>query len=291
MKLLQGDCLELMKQIPDSSVDAIITDPPYGYTSAQFDKAYFDVAEFFRLAFAKCKQNAFLVFFGRGIKSYQQCLQALQAGFHFADELVWDKRAITSPFMVPCRRHELIFVFKKGSKTPNKCYRSAEEHFENVELKSQIRAISRMLEGWKKDKTACIEFLDNLRPQYDRVYKSKFHLTTPEKNMKKSWVPLQTFKIFKDGGVVHSILNFSRDSTKQNIHPTQKPVALLKTLLQLYSNAGETVLDPFMGSGTTGVACRNLGREFIGIELDPVYFANAKKRIESTQEPLLVEEN
>lgn len=67
---------------------------------------------------------------------------------------------------------------------------------------------------------------------------------------------------------------------ERNIHPTQKPVELVKRLIKVFSNYGDTILDPFMGSGTTGEACKELGRNFIGIEIDPIYFELAKKRVE-----------
>lgn len=75
------------------------------------------------------------------------------------------------------------------------------------------------------------------------------------------------------------VLRFQRDCLKSNLHPTQKPVALMEYLIKTYTNEGETVLDFTMGSGTTGVACKNLNRNFIGIELDPEYFKIAEKRI------------
>lgn len=74
-----------------------------------------------------------------------------------------------------------------------------------------------------------------------------------------------------------SVLHISRD--KQKVHPTQKPVALLEWLIKTYSNPGDIILDPTMGSGTTGVACANTGRRFIGIERDPTYFETAQRRI------------
>ena len=84
-------------------------------------------------------------------------------------------------------------------------------------------------------------------------------------------------------GFPNNVLEFARD--KNGIHPTQKPVALMEYLIKTYTLEGETVLDFTMGSGTTGVACKNLGRSFIGIELDPGYFEIAQKRIgESTNE-------
>ena len=80
-----------------------------------------------------------------------------------------------------------------------------------------------------------------------------------------------------------SILRFNTDKGRGRLHPTQKPVALLEYLIRTYTNEGETVLDNVMGSGSTGVACVNTGRNFIGMELDPGYFEVAQKRIEEAQ--------
>lgn len=79
-----------------------------------------------------------------------------------------------------------------------------------------------------------------------------------------------------------SVWKFSKDIQKSALHPTQKPVALLEELVKTYTNSGDLVLDSCMGSGTTGVACKNLGRKFIGIELDEKYFTIAKQRITKT---------
>ena len=77
------------------------------------------------------------------------------------------------------------------------------------------------------------------------------------------------------------VWKFQRDCLTSNLHPTQKPVDLLEYLVKTYTNEGETVLDNCMGSGTTGVACLNTNRNFIGIELDEKYFQIAKERIEN----------
>ncbi len=82
------------------------------------------------------------------------------------------------------------------------------------------------------------------------------------------------------------VLRFDVGDPAAQIHNTQKPVALMEYLIQTYTNTGDTVLDFTMGSGTTGVACKNLGREFVGIELDATYFEVAKRRIEQAQPPL-----
>ena len=75
------------------------------------------------------------------------------------------------------------------------------------------------------------------------------------------------------------VLKFQRDCLKSNLHPTQKPIALIEYLIKTYTNESDMVLDNCMGSGTTGVACKNLNRNFIGIELDPEYFKIAEARI------------
>ena len=79
------------------------------------------------------------------------------------------------------------------------------------------------------------------------------------------------------------VWKFQRDCLKSNLHPTQKPVALLENLVKTFSNVGDTVLDNCMGSGSTGVACMNVGRKFIGIELDSKYYNIAKQRIETAE--------
>jgi len=85
----------------------------------------------------------------------------------------------------------------------------------------------------------------------------------------------------------HSIITFPKDTQKTSLHPTQKPVALMEYLVKTYTNENETVLDFTMGSGSTGVACKNLNRNFIGIELDKEYYEIAKARIENTNKTLL----
>ena len=86
---------------------------------------------------------------------------------------------------------------------------------------------------------------------------------------------------YEDKGLRYplQIVQFKRDILSSNLHPTQKPVALMEYLVKTYTNEGDTVLDFTMGSGTTGVACQNLNRNFIGIELDKKYFTIAQSRL------------
>ena len=90
----------------------------------------------------------------------------------------------------------------------------------------------------------------------------------------------ENIRDYKGGDTTRFPRTVLRIDTERGLHPTQKPVALMEYMIKTYTNEGETVLDFTMGSGTTGVACKNLNRNFIGIELDKDYFENAKKRIE-----------
>ena len=92
-------------------------------------------------------------------------------------------------------------------------------------------------------------------------------------------------RVYNNNGLKYpkSVLTISNANQKNKVHPTQKPVALMEYLIKTYTNEGETVLDFTMGSGTTGVACKNLGRDFIGIERDDKYFEIAKNRIENAK--------
>ena len=99
---------------------------------------------------------------------------------------------------------------------------------------------------------------------------------------KKGWRDIAGTETISDGKrYPTSILRFSKD--KEKLHPTQKPVALLEYLIRTYTNEGDTVLDNCMGSGSTGVACVNTGRNFIGIELNEQYFDIAQSRINETK--------
>ena len=122
-------------------------------------------------------------------------------------------------------------------------------------------------------------------------YKVNYIVRNSPKGKHKSIITGKNKEVlpYKDDGTRYpiDILEFRRIQLGKQIHPTQKPVALMEYLIKTYTNVGETVLDFTMGSGTTGVVCKNLNREFIGIELDKDYYNIAKKRIEETPNKLI----
>ena len=237
MQLLHGDCLELMKSIPDGSVDAIITDPPYGTTACKWDSVIpFEPmwAELKRII----KPNGAIVLFGS--EPFSSALRISNIK-QYKYDWIWEKEQGLGNLNAkkrPLIKTEQISVF----------------YYKQCIYNPQ------MTEG--------------------KPYKIKRNKNTSEFLGKNGT---------KDGYITDNdgerypvnILKYKRP-LKNRYHPTQKPVELIEYLIKTYTQENETVLDFTMGSGTTGVACKNLNRNFIGIELDKGYFNIAKERINNT---------
>ena len=237
-ELWQGDCLELMKNIPDGSVDLVLTDPPYGTTACKWDSVIpFDPLweQYKRIS---KESSAILLFADEPFTS--TLIMSNKRMFRY--KWIWDKgrgsnfqNARFSP--MKCTEDIAVFYRKKPIYNPQFWY-SSPYKTAGRKRKNQIEGLS----GGSAS-TYCTATVSDDGKRY----------------------PLNLLKFKRDGG---------------RIHPTQKPVALLEYLIRTYTNDGMTVLDNCMGSGSTGVACVNTNRNFIGIELDEGYFNIAKKRIE-----------
>jgi site-specific DNA-methyltransferase (adenine-specific) len=227
-----GDCLELMKNIEPASVDAIITDPPYGTTACKWDSVI-DLGLMWEQLNRIIKPNGAIVLFGS--EPFSSALRMSNIK-NYKYDWVWVKEQGTgflNSKKQPLKNNEQICVFYK--KQPN--------------YNPQMRT------GFKPYKTKKGGLTDNYK-------KDSINEVITKSNGDR--YPLNT-------------LGFKRDSLK--IHPTQKPVALMEYLIKTYTNENETVLDFTMGSGSTGVACKNTNRNFIGIEMDENYFEIATNRI------------
>jgi site-specific DNA-methyltransferase (adenine-specific) len=234
-KLLHGDCLELMKQIPDGSIDAIITDPPYGTTACKWDSVIpFDLM--WQQLNRIIKPNGAIVLFGS--EPFSSALRMSNIK-NYKYDWIWEKSRpanFMNAKIQPMKYHENILIFSN-----------------------------------KKHNYYPIKFKGN-KNHASKPRNGKSNIYNIENN--KNGIDVSDIKNPK------SIISIkSTDSTK-NLHPTQKPIALMQYLIKTYTNENETVLDFTMGSGSTGVACKNLNRKFIGIEMDDKYFEIAKNRIE-----------
>jgi DNA modification methylase len=230
IQLLHGDCLELMKDIPDKSIDMILCDLPYGTTRNKWDSVIpFDKLweQYERII----KDNGAIVLFSQMPFTAKLICSNLKL---FKYEWIWEKDNSTgflNAKKMPLKIHENICVFYKSPP----CYNP------------------QMRKGFKPYKCKHGAQSDNYG-WHNKVWS----VSDGER------YPVDLIKLNRD---------------KSKIHPTQKPVALLEYLIKTYTNEGDIVLDNCMGSGSTGVACVNLNRSFIGMELEEEYFEIAKERI------------
>ena len=239
MTLLQGDCLELMKDIPDKSIDLILCDLPYGTTRNSWDEVIpFDKlwAQYNRII----KDNGAILLFAQG-KFYVNLVNSNMKMFRY--DLVWDKELV-SGFLnakrMPLRRHEQVAVFYKHLPTYNPQF-------------TQGKPLHSKGTAYKEKELTNNNYGDFKATDDDRAGSTEKYPT--------------------------SIMKFQKPHPSVCVHPTEKPVALLEYLVKTYTNEGDVVLDNCMGSGSTGVACQNTNREFIGMELDEDYYKLACERI------------
>lgn len=233
-KLFLGDCLEVMKKIPDKSVDMILCDLPYGTTACKWD-AIIPFEPLWEQYKRIRKDNSAIVLFGsEPFSSYLRMSNIKEYKY----DLYWNKiipSGMCNAKIQPMRQIETISVFIKG------------KSFYFPQMIKRNNPITSG--GMTGSLSAGAKGLSRLNK---KTYNEKYPTT------------LLTFAKIRKGSV----------------HPTQKSLDLLEYLIKTYTKEKDTILDNCMGSGTTGVACMNLNRKFIGIEKEEKYFNIAKERIE-----------
>lgn len=238
-KLMFGDCLERMKEIPDGSVDLILTDLPYQTTQNSWD-SMINLEEMWVQLNRICKPNtAKLMFAQTPFDKILGCSNLKELKY----EWIWEKTTATGHLnakKMPMKAHENILVFYKSLPTynPQKTtgHKPANSYTKHQDDGSNYGETKVGISGGG---------------QTDRYPRS-----------------VQVFKT---------------DKQKVSLHPTQKPVALLEYLIKTYTNENEVVLDFTFGSGSTGVACLNTNRKFLGIEMDTKYYEIACDRLNNSQ--------
>ena len=308
MRLMHGDCLELMKQIPDKSIDLVLTDPPYNIGKAKWDKIP-NYIEWCGKWFIECqrvlKDNGSFYWWHNDMVQIAQLMEWLRANsnFVFNSFIIWDKGDFMAlswknPSDVSNLRswfntceYCLFYTFQDetglstvmldtnnfptmrryfkdlqefiglGLKTINTRlgHRRAEHCFYWKTTQWDMptpETYRQLIEAFNIDKWEGYKEYESLRQEYESL-RYTHNLDTNHNNVWRSQ---------------------ERNNGKQ--HPTQKPNDLMERIIKTSSNQGDTVLDLFMGSGSTGVACVNNNRNFIGIEKDGKYFEIAKQRLE-----------
>ena len=237
-----GDCLDIMKDIPDGSIDLILTDPPFGTTECKWDTVVDEIKLFdnYKRILTPTGSIVMTVAFPFGTSMIYNNMDL------FKYDCVWLKSNVTgfaNAKNKPMRKHENILVFSKGT-TAN---------------------------GSKRKMTYNPQGLIKVDKQitYSRRQEANLGIGSNYNGNKYT----QEYTNYPN-----TIITASKEY--KSVHPTQKPVALFEYLIKTYTNDGETVLDPFAGSGTTGVACKNLNRNYILIEKEEKYFNIIKDRLE-----------
>ena len=243
-ELWQGDCLELMSKIPDGSVDLILTDPPYGTTACKWD----DIIPFepmWKLINRIIKPNGAIIF--TASQPFTSAL-VMSNPQMFRHEWIYKKRCASNfaqASYAPMKEHESVLVFGKN-KVNYYPIKESRVGSGGDRVKYSFSEATRHKSG---------EFVGKMNGEYNPIADNlRFPSSVQEFN--------------------------NRAKGDRGLHPTQKPVALMEYFINTYSNPNEIVLDFAMGSGTTGIACLNTNRKFIGIELDEKYFEIARNRIQ-----------
>jgi site-specific DNA-methyltransferase (adenine-specific) len=252
IELIHGDCLEMMKLIPDKSIDAIITDPPYGTTACNWDSVIP-----FNLMWEQLnriiKPDGAIVLFGS--EPFSSALRMSNIN-NYKEDIVWLKNKSSNGFQIEQKHlkvHENIMVFANQTKykfNPQKWL------VQEKEFLTQRKTLKEFECG------------NNVYGSAKRIRKLDDGTRNPISIITAS-VPITRAKN----------KTYSSD-IDVNYHPTQKPLSIMEYLVKSFTNENDTVLDFTMGSGTTAIACINLNRNFIGIELEEKYFEVSKKRLE-----------
>lgn len=245
-QLLHGDCLELMKQIPDGSVDLVLCDLPYGTTLCKWD-SMIPFEPLWEQYSRICRGAVVLT----AVQPFTSAL-IMSNVREFKYSWVWRKTKHGGVFNAknrPLKVHEDVLVFSK----------LAAANVNGVRMTYNPQGVTDCRWGLKNNS-----------------------------RKKDSTVGGRPSRV---GGYIQTQTGYPVDiiecgSEARHLHPTQKPVALMEYLIRTYTNEGDTVMDNCMGSGTTGVACVNTGRNFIGIEKDELYFGIAKRRILDAMKPV-----
>lgn len=307
MKLYNGDCLEVMKNVPDASVDMILCDLPYGTMkganldgwcnqSTDWDEII-DTKLLFSAYERVLRMNGVAILFSQ--EPYTSHLRTFKAeNFNFLYPMIWKKDHFANALIAkkaPVSYFEDLNVFAKRYDKeglhPLRGYFSDVLKFINV---NGCKEINLILGHRKAEHCFYVTGANNGSSQFGLCTKSTydelinhFHidkmegfkdyeeLQTIDRTFKRTFK--RTFNIPKGQKFLGNVLEFKKDY--QRFHPTQKPVPLLEYLIRTYTNEGDIVLDNCMGSGSTGVACVNTNRDFIGIELEAKYYSIAEKRI------------
>jgi len=301
MKLYKGDCLIESDNIESGSVDLILTDLPYGTITDLWKNTSWDIVidttKIYEIANRILRKNGKMVLFAQQPFTNELITKAIPNIPH-SYNMIWEKDNFANALLAkkaPVNYYEDVVVFSKNHDTegvhPLRPYFKNVLEFIGLKKKEIINKIGQRADHCLRvDST---QFSLCTEPTYKELievfsidnveaFKAFEELKEIDEEFKQKYS--STFNLWQGKKYKSNILKYKKDYDGH--HPTQKPVLLLEDLIKTFSNEGNTVVDLTMGSGSTGVACKNTNRNFIGIEMDDKYFEIAKQRINNTQRKL-----
>ena len=300
VKLIHGDCLIESEQIESGSVDLILTDLPYGtmngFSGIDWDFAI-DPIKVFNIANRILRKNGKMVLFSQEPYTSQLITHAIP-NVPFSYRMMWEKDNFANALLcnkAPVSYFEDVLVFSKSYESESNNDNPCKPYFEKVIrfVNLNINQINNKL-GHRNAEHAFYYDSNQFRLCTESTYKDLiriFNINRMEgfleysklRDMNKKYKNTfaSTFNLWQGNKYKSNILKYKKDYN--GFHPTQKPVLLLEDLVKTFSNEGNLVVDLTMGSGSTGVACKNTNRDFIGIEKDEGYFKIAENRIQEYQ--------
>lgn len=280
LEFYHADSLIKMQELESESVNCILTDPPYKYLKNQKLEIDFDENLFFSECKRVLKKGGFIVLFGRGTSFYRWNCILSDIGFDFKEEIIWNKRMNTLPGIPLQRFHETISIHSiGGSIIKSKVPYIEKKQFDIQALQNDIKRIHSALNSPE------FEDLKRYVESGQLIYSPKTYNNFFKNGHGERSRAAATLKSIKEGMCEGSIIEVLREHYS-TIHPTQKPVRLIERLLAITTKEGDLVLDAFAGSCTTGIACLNTNRNFIGYEIDSEYYEKAVERLKSVEPSL-----
>ncbi|MEX0469923.1 site-specific DNA-methyltransferase [Spiribacter sp. 390] len=296
--LMQGDCLEKMQKISDGSVDMVLTDPPYGTIKGLWEGTDWDTCldhkKMLSIINNVLRPNGTLALFSQEPYT-SQLISNPHGSIPFSYRLNWIKDSFAnhlSSKKAPVNYVEDICIFFKAFDSfighPLKPYMDEELKKSGMSRTEAVKAWGSSASHYFTDgrqfgipSKQKLKKMQQDTGRFQMSYEQMKHITKTFRQETKEKYP-KVFNLANGEKYKSNVLEYRKDYSGH--HPTQKPVALLEDLIKTYTNEGDTVLDFTMGSGSTGVACVNTNRNFIGIELDSEYFGIAQSRIEHAKE-------
>lgn len=278
VKFYYGDGVAGMATIKSNSVKCVLTDPPYLYLKGQKLEREFDEWLYFKKVRRVLSNDGFIILFGRGSSFYRWNNILDQMGFVFKEEIIWNKTYNSSPVTPINRVHETISIYSKKNGSLNLSF------VPYTKMKTDIGSIHQDIKRIKSALNNKVEFDDLCKyletglVDYKPENRTLGNNTTVQTAMSQQSRGVKTMQAINRGLKEKSIIDENRDHF-ETIHPTQKPISLLKRLLALTTTKGDLVIDNFSGSCSTGIACQEMEREFIGWEIDNEYYEKSVARI------------